>query len=313
MYKSGHNIIRMFFFHIQMIYNIVSVILSWFSLSAFWLTTKILMDLVGQPSDGNNHHAWPFGNKATPIINTILQYGYLAFLGLQFILALGNRPKGSVLAYTMSFITFALIQLYVIVISIYLVVQAFTGEGTEKLKTNEGSKAFFESFFSSTGPGIVIIALAATFGLYFVGSFLYLDPWHMLTSFFQYLLLMPSFINVLMIYAFSNWHDVSWGTKGSDKADVLPSAQTKKDEKGKTTVVEEVDRPQADIDSQFEATVRRALAPYNPPKEKSEKSLEDSYKNFRTRLVATWIFSNALLAVAITSDSVDNFGFTVSL
>jgi len=134
----------------------------------------------------------------------------------------------------------------------------------------------------------------------------------MFTSFGQYLLLMSSYINILMVYAFSNWHDVSWGTKGSDKADVLPSAQMKKDEKGKVAVVEEVDKPQADIDSQFEATVKRALAPYKPPPEGEEKTLEDSYKNFRTRLVATWIFSNALLALVITSDSLDNLGFTVS-
>jgi chitin synthase len=32
MYKSGHNIIRMFFLHIQMLYNIFSTILTWFSL-----------------------------------------------------------------------------------------------------------------------------------------------------------------------------------------------------------------------------------------------------------------------------------------
>ena len=32
MYKSGHNFVRMFFFHIQFIYIIASVILSWFSL-----------------------------------------------------------------------------------------------------------------------------------------------------------------------------------------------------------------------------------------------------------------------------------------
>ncbi|KIV96692.1 chitin synthase 3 [Exophiala mesophila] len=310
MYKSGHNIIRMIFLHIQMIYNIVSVVLSWFSLAAFWLTTKVLMDLVGQPSESNNNSAFPFGNTATPIINTLLQYAYLGFLLLQFILALGNRPKGSKIAYIISFVVFAIIQLYVIVLSIYLVVRAFTTEDGTDIVTNEGANEFVRSFFASTGPGIVIIALAATFGLYFVASFLYLDPWHMFTSFIQYLLLMPSFINILMIYAFSNWHDVSWGTKGSDKADVLPSAQTKKDEKGKTAVIEEVDKPQADIDSQFEATVRRALAPYVPPVEENEKTLEDSYKNFRTRLVATWIFSNALLAVAITSDSLSTFGLT---
>ena len=32
MYKSGHNFVRMFFFHVQLLYNIFSVILAWFSL-----------------------------------------------------------------------------------------------------------------------------------------------------------------------------------------------------------------------------------------------------------------------------------------
>lgn len=35
------------------------------------------------------------------------------------------------------------------------------------------------------------------------------DPWHMFSSFFQYLLLAPSFTNVLNVYAFCNLHDVS--------------------------------------------------------------------------------------------------------
>ena len=311
MYKSSHNIIRMFFFHLQMLYNIFSVILSWFALSAFYLTTNVIMALVGNPSPSNDNKGFPFGNTVTPILNTVLNYIYLAFLLLQFILALGNRPKGSKWTYILSFTVFAIIQLYIIILSMYLVYRAFTHGGTD-IDIKDGTGKFLQTFFGSSGPGIIIIALAATFGLYFLASFMYMDPWHMFTSFGQYLLLMPSFINILMIYAFSNWHDVSWGTKGSDKADVLPSAQTKKDDKGKTTVIEEVDKPQADIDSQFEATVKRALAPYVPPVEKNEKTLEDSYKSFRTKLVSTWIFSNALLSVAITSDSLDKFGFTVS-
>lgn len=53
------------------------------------------MDLVGQKgSQANGGRAWPFGDVATPIFNTVLQYLYLAFVLLQFILALGNRPKG---------------------------------------------------------------------------------------------------------------------------------------------------------------------------------------------------------------------------
>ena len=311
MYKSGHNIIRMFFLHIQLLYNIASVTLSWLSLAAFWLTTKVIMDLVGRPSESNGNNAFPFGNDVTPKLNVFLQYIYLATLGLQFILALGNRPKGSKWAYVVSFFIFAVIQFYIIVDSLYLVVRAFSPEKTTDIETDEGAGRFLETFFGSTGPGIILIAVTATFGLYFVASFMYLDPWHMFTSFFQYLLLMPSFINILMIYAFSNWHDVSWGTKGSDKADVLPSAQTKKDEKGAGAVVEELDKPQADIDSQFEATVKRALTPFVEVKEPNTTSLDDSYRNFRTRLVTAWIFSNALLSIGITAESVDTFGFSV--
>ena len=112
MYKSSHNLIRMFFFHIQLLYNIFSVFLSWFSLgklsimrwrvslllttitASFWLTTSVIMSLVGTPGISNGGRAFPFGNTVTPIINTVLEYLYLGFILLQFILALGNRPKG---------------------------------------------------------------------------------------------------------------------------------------------------------------------------------------------------------------------------
>src|SRR5690242_5304610 len=167
----------------------------------------------------------------------------------------------------MSFIFFGVVQFYVLVDSMYLVVHAFSGSAPMDFNFDDGVGGFIKSFFSSSGAGIIIIALAATFGLYFVASFMYMDPWHMFTSFPAYLVTMSSYVNVLNVYAFSNWHDVSWGTKGSDKAEALPSAKTEKGADGKTTVIEEPDLPQADIDSQFEATVKRALAPYVPPVE----------------------------------------------
>ena len=34
------------------------------------------------------------------------------------------------------------------------------------------------------------------------------DPWHMFSSFFQYLCIAPSFTNILNVYAFCNLHDV---------------------------------------------------------------------------------------------------------
>lgn len=312
MYKSGHNLIRMFFFHIQLIYNIVGVIMSWFSLAAYFLTTTIIMSLVGTPDLNTSppKHGWPFGDKVTPVFNTFVEIIYMALLVLQFVLALGNRPKGSKYAYILSFVVFGLIQFYIAVIAIYLVVQAFSPGSSEQAVDFATVGTFFSTFFSTSGVGIIFLAVLSTFGLYFVASFLYADPWHMFTSFGQYLFLMSSFTNILNVYAFCNWHDVSWGTKGSDKAEVLPSVLTTKSADGKATI-EEIDKPQADIDSNFEKTVKRALVPYEPVVEKEERTLDDSYKAFRTNLIIAWIFSNGLLGFAIMSDDLDSISFKV--
>jgi len=156
-----------------------------------------------------------------------------------------------------------------------------------------GAWDFIKKFVTSIN-GVILIALASTFGTYIVASLLYLDPWHLLTSFGQYLLMVTSYINILNVFAFCNWHDVSWGTKGADKADALPSAQmTKKSdsEGGASVEVLEYELPQEDIDSKFEKVVKKALVPYKEPKKDEKPSLEDSYKNFRTNLIIAWIFS----------------------
>lgn len=38
----------------------------------------------------------------------------------------------------------------------------------------------------------IVISLAATYGLYFIGSFMHFEPWHMFTCFIQYMFLLPS-------------------------------------------------------------------------------------------------------------------------
>ncbi|KAJ2966053.1 hypothetical protein NQ176_g10326 [Zarea fungicola] len=311
MYKSGHNIIRMIFLHIQLLYNIFNLIFTWFSLASYYLTTTVIMDLVGTPvvggASGAEHHGWPFGDTATPLINALLKYLYLAFVILQFILALGNRPKGSKFTYIASYMVFGLIQTYILVLSGYLVARAFDTPIEDQIKLDSG-KDFVNSFFSGEGAaGVILIALITIYGLYFLASFMYLDPWHMFHSFPYYLVLMSTYINILMVYAFNNWHDVSWGTKGSDSSEALPSAHITKGEKNEV-VVEEIEKEQEDIDSQFEQTVRRALAPYKEVEEVEAKDVQDSYKSFRTGLVVCWLFSNIILVIVITSDNFNSFG-----
>ncbi|KAL4809090.1 chitin synthase-domain-containing protein [Aspergillus unguis] len=310
LYKSGHNIIRMFFLHVQLVYNICQLIMTWFSLASYWLTTSVIMDIVGTPSATNKYKGWPWGNDVSPIFNNVVKVLYLVFLMHQFFLALGNRPKGSTLAYILSFLYFSLVQIYILILSFYLVAQAFMGGNIDLNFDSAG--AFIASFFTST-TGLVLIALTATYGTYFIGSILYCDPWHLVTSSWAYFIGMPSTINILNVYAFCNWHDVSWGTKGSDNAaSSLPSAQTKVTDGAKSTFVEELDKPQADIDTEFEMTVRRALAEYKEPEPDKSVSLDDSYKTFRTNLVLTWALSNSLLALLINNAGVSTLCLTTT-
>jgi chitin synthase len=165
--------------------------------------------------------------------------------------------------------------------------------------------------------GALIAATISTFGIYFIASFLYVshiqlyplplpthwfmkrDPWHMFSSFLQYLCLAPSFINVLNVYAFCNLHDVSWGTKGSDKAEALPSVSSSKGKNEEAAVVQDTERVQEDLDAVFKETVNRAVTKIDVKEVPEKPSLDDQNKTFRTRLVVFWMLSNAGLAVAI--------------
>lgn len=115
----------------------------------------------------------------------------------------------------------------------------------------------------------------------------------------QYLCLAPSFTNVLNVYAFCNLHDVSWGTKGSDKAEALPSVSSKKSKDAEAAVVEDTTRDKEDLDAVFKETVTRALTKLETKEEIEKPTMDDENKTFRTRLVAFWMLSNAALAIAI--------------
>ena len=156
---------------------------------------------------------------------------------------------------------------------------------------------------------MILITLVATYGVHLVTSLFYMDLPHLLTSAWAYFSGTTCSPNILTVYAFCNWHDVSIGTKVVDKGQALPEAQTKNDAKSK--FIEEVERPQVDIDSLFEATVKRALAAFEAPEESKGTDVDDLYKAFRTWLVLLWVFSNLIMVLCLMSTSVDRFCLSV--
>jgi chitin synthase len=177
-YRSGHGIFRMFFLHIQALYNVFSLIFSWFALANLWLTFSIIIDLC--PSQG----IVIFGTEAvTHWVNLAFKWIYLSFLALQFILALGNRPKGERLAYTITLWVYAFLAVYLLVCSFWLSGKAFAS--IPKLLKDKSTGEVIATFFKPP-VGALIAATISTFGIYLIASFLYvsipasgpLGSWH---------------------------------------------------------------------------------------------------------------------------------------
>ncbi|KAG6821246.1 Chitin synthase, class 1 [Arthromyces matolae] len=238
-YRSGHGIIRMFFLHIQALYNIFALIFSWFALANLWLTFSIIIELA--PDQG----IVIFGTQeVTHWVNEALKWIYLAFLTVQFVLALGNRPKGERLIYTITLWVYAVLAIYLII-----------------LKRN------MQEIPSFAGKSVAQVLLT---------------------------LVKPP-IGALIAAL------VSWGTKGSDKAEVLPSVSSSKTKGADAPVVVDTARVQEDVDAAFKETVTRAMTKVNVKEVVEKPTMDDQNKTFRTRLVAAWMLSNATLAVAISN------------
>lgn len=169
-----------------------------------------------------------------------------------------------------------------------------------------------DDLFKNTVFYTLIVSVMSTYGIWLIASLLMFDPWHMFTSLIQYMMLTPTFTNVLNVYAFCNTHDVSWGTKGDDKPDKLPSISTK-DGSGKTDLPDE-----GDLNAQYE----RELQVFSRKPVKEVKALtpsqldekqQDYYRGVRTVVVLMWMITNfALIAVVLSAAGLEKIGTSTS-
>jgi chitin synthase len=219
----------------------------------------------------------------------VFEWAYLATLMTCFVLALGNRPQGSNKLYMTMVYFWVLIMAYLMFASIFITIRSVQEETKDGFNVTD--------LFKNTIFSTLIISMASTYVLYFVVSFLFFDPWHMFTSFIQYLLLTPTYINILNVYAFCNTHDITWGTKGDTKPEKLGAASVTADGKIKVDVPTE----DADLNPQYEKELHAFGTKYNPPKKipSAEDKQEDYYKGFRSIVVLTWMFMNLALCAVV--------------
>jgi len=264
-------------------YQTINMIFAWFAIGNFFLVFHILTTSLGDAS---------LLGTAGMVLGVVFEWLYLATLLTCFVLALGNRPQGSNKFYMTMVYFWALIMVYLMFASIYITVVSVQAQ----LKENSFSigQLFTNNLFRT-----LVVSLASTYILWFVASFLFFEPWHMFHSFIQYLLLTPTYINILNVYAFCNTHDITWGTKGDDKAEALPTVKLKAG--GKVDV--SIPQDDSDLNSQYDAEMR--LISVKAPKEVkvvgAQEKQEDYYKGFRSAVVLVWMFSNLALSAVVLS------------
>jgi len=124
---------------------------------------------------------------------------------------------------------------------------------------------------------------------------MYFEPWHMFTSFAQYMFLLPSYVNILMMYAMCNLHDVTWGTKGDNgAAKDLGGAKKVKGDDGKVMIEVELPSAREDVERLWNAS--RSALKMKVPLEKQHRDAvtkqADHDRNSRTNVVLAWVGSN---------------------
>jgi chitin synthase len=121
-YRSSHTFARKFWIHVEMFYQTFNLIFSWFALGNFYIafvsTISFLSSFLPRADTpqmilANSMEA--FGTKGINVLNNILQYLYLGLLVMCYLLSLGNRPQGSKWGYTLAFVGFGIITIYMTV------------------------------------------------------------------------------------------------------------------------------------------------------------------------------------------------------
>ncbi|KAM5538934.1 hypothetical protein V8D89_007429, partial [Ganoderma adspersum] len=288
--SSGHSVPRKVLLVLETFYNVINLIASWFAVGNFYLFFVILTSSLENMA---------FKMMDIKYFNAVSQFLMAGLVIAIFLFSMGNKPKASTLKYKICTLAFAVLMIYVIFAAVMCSIQAAT----------QGGSAY----------QLMLFSIILTYGMYALSSVFAFDPWHMFTSFIPYMLLSPTYIKILQIYAFANVDNISWGTKqdtevNMDLGAVIQNSNSQVDLGGPIDAT--------DMNMIYEEALDnlRNRCPLPKPAGLSnvekEQPARDYYANVRTNVLLFWVLSNGLLIVTILGggDVVNTFSyFTGSL
>ncbi|GAA5916862.1 hypothetical protein JCM6882_007436, partial [Rhodosporidiobolus microsporus] len=274
LFGTQHSKKKVFFLLLQAVYNLLTVLFAWIGLSSYWIFFFVLTKSLEDPN---------FKIKNIAVANVFMQYLYMGAVIATFLMSMGNRPKAAKWKYITVMAIFSFTTAYMFVAAGICVYHAVKNSSESLIMAQ------------------IVVSLASTYGCYVLASLIHLDPWHLVTSMLQYMLLAPTYINVLNIYAFANLHDFSWGTKDSHKAEI-DLGVTRKVNQNEVDMALPAD--QTDIDSVYDRSLhnlktRPMIIPPVLTDKQKEEAVRDHYQSIRTNILLAWVLTNAVLVATI--------------
>ena len=202
-------------FSFFMIYYILSFTLSFFILGAMYTVitvffqdylSKLIEAILGEDNE-------ELIVEITGYVNAFLNYFYIALAFCSVVVSLTRPVERGIWMFKVVMIIFGICMYVTLGGILYFLIS--TGFYPEILYYQRYSK------WSHTGlHNFSYLVLAGTIMMVvFIAPFL-LRPmdamqnlWRYVVGLFSYLFLMPTFINIMQIYAFCNLHDISWGNR----------------------------------------------------------------------------------------------------
>ncbi|PWN42205.1 hypothetical protein IE81DRAFT_290615 [Ceraceosorus guamensis] len=295
MWTSGQGFFRKLLLQFQVIYSLVQLIFAFTGIANFYLAIYFLFS---SATSDDKHD--PFGGQGDSVLQIVLN-ALIAIVVVCLILSLGNRPQGSNLAYHAVVILLALLMGVALYTAGFTIFIAADAAGLTHLSGWTGDNILqlikLDSFRD------IVISLASTYVLWVIASIIHFEPWHLVTSFVQYLFLTPCFVIVLAIYSMANTHDLSWGNRPAEPAKDLGKASTTGGKDGKPGQVEVKTTTANDAAELWQSAQREMAVPRVEEKEHRAPTQKaaDEAATFRTNLLLIYILVNAVLVLFFTS------------
>jgi cellulose synthase/poly-beta-1,6-N-acetylglucosamine synthase-like glycosyltransferase len=192
---STHCTLKKLLITVQFFYFVLTLVMNWVLVANFYLTFYFLVTgplFVGK-SDGTLKG-----------LRTVISWGlnliYIFIILLQVIMGLATNPNNARHMYILTGFLFTGFSYLLIALSITFV---FLNDNDEV------------ALFGLTWFYMKIITVIVT-GVYFIAGFIH-NEFSIIRSYFPYIAMLPTFINVFTIYSYCNMHDISWGTKEETK------------------------------------------------------------------------------------------------